>query len=103
MVKSITIPEITVSTAGTRVQVSATDTPITSIIIQASSGNSGVIYAGDSNVSATAGIVLSAGQGWAVTADASGRFGHEEMVLSDYWVDAATNGDKVKVIYMKRR
>jgi hypothetical protein len=103
VVKALTIPEITVTTAGTRVQVSSTDTPISSIIIQASSGNSGVIYVGDSSVSSTAGIVLTAGQAWAVTADASGRHGFEEMVLSDFWVDSASNGDKFKVVYMKRR
>lgn len=98
----VTVADITVSTAGTRVQVSATATPVSSIIFEAHASNTGVVYIGDASVAATRGTSLAAGQALAISADQSGRDG-EEFFLSDFYVDAATNGDKVKVSYIKRR
>lgn len=102
-VKLNTLADVTVTTAGTRVQISTADTPITSIILQAKTANSGVIIVGDSAVAAGVGIELAPGASITITADLSGRQGGEEMILSDFWADSATNGNKVKVAYVKRR
>ena len=103
MVKLNTLADVTVTTAGTRVQVTSTDTPCTTVIIQAKATNTGLVIVGDSSVSASRGIELSAGEEISIAADPSGRPGGEELNLADFWVDAATNGDKVKVAYVKRR
>lgn len=103
-IKLFTVPQVTVTTAGTRVQVSATDTPITTILVQADPNNTGYIYVGDSSVSSTrASAALGPGQSEAITSDASGRAGWDEYVLSDFYLDANTNGNKAYVSYIKRR
>lgn len=101
--KYFVLPDVTVSTAGTRVQLSATATPVSTVIITAKAANSGKIYVGDDTVAAGTGTELAAGSSLAVSADMSGRPGGEEFVLSDFYIDAATNGDKVAVAYIKRR
>lgn len=104
MIKLFTLPEVTVTTAGTRVQISAVDTRITTILIQADPANTGKIYVGDDLVSSTrASSVLSANASEAITSDASGRGGWEEFTLSDFYLDASVNGDKAYVSYIKRR
>ena len=80
-----------VQTAGTRVQVNNTTRRILSITFRGRKGNAGNVYVGDSTVSSTAGFELDAGA--AITFDfaaaqVSGR-------MSDFYVDAATNGDDV--------
>lgn len=103
-IKLFTAPEKTVTTAGTRVQVSAVDTIITSLVVQADPGNTGRIYIGDDAVSSTrAAGALVAGQFWTISPDASGRGGQEEYTLSDFWLDGSTSGDKAYISYVKRR
>jgi len=100
--KLFTVADIDIPTAGTRVQVSATDTPVTTVIVQAKATNAGLVFVGDASVSATRGISLAAGKAIALNADEFGE-GAGEFILSDVYVDAATNGDDVKVAYIKRR
>ena len=83
-----------VPTAGTAVQISNTSRRVLSIVFVAPSGNSGIVYVGNDgagDVSATTGIPLSAGQ------SVSFNFGQfsVSVPISDFWVDAATNGDDV--------
>lgn len=82
-----------VTTAGTQVQLVSVDTPVLSVKVHALSGNSGVIYVGDENVSSTTGVPLAAGSSEEIIfvrkeGDLPGN-------LKDVWVDAATNGDGV--------
>lgn len=97
--KIVTLSAVTVSTAGTRVRISSSSIAIKAITIQASSGNSGIIYVGDSSVSSSNGIALSAKDSVSITPEAPDF----ELNLSDYYIDAATNGDSVHVSYITIR
>lgn len=103
-IKVFTQARITVATAGTRQQVTATPTDVTTAVFTADPANTGIIYVGDDAVSATrSALVLQKGQAGAISDDESGRAGGEEFVLSDFYVDASVSGDKVYVSYIKRR
>jgi hypothetical protein len=67
---------ITVSSAGTAVQVTTTPTPFVWAIFHNAPGNSGNVYIGDADVASTNGLSLQRITG----------------------VDAATNGDKIEVL-----
>lgn len=99
--KLYTLAQITVATSGTEQQVSATATPISTLVVTAPAANTGKIYVGDSDVSTTRGIEVAPGATVSITADYSGT--GEELILSDFYIDAATDGDKANVSYMKRR
>lgn len=80
-----------VTTAGTRVQVNNTERRIMSILFKGRNGNTGNVYLGDSTVASTAGFELKPNQAVRLT------FADRRVsgVMSNYWVDAATNGDVV--------
>jgi hypothetical protein len=99
-VKLFTLADITVTTAATRVQVSSTATPVMDVIFTCPAANTGVIYVGDSSVSASRGIEVAKGTSISIN-QAFGRSAGLEYKLSNFYVDAATNGDKVKVSYVK--
>ena len=81
----------TVSSAGTRVQLSNTLNKVRWIKVKALAGNSGLAYFGISDVSATKGYELSATNTIEISfAELGGT-----VVLNSLYVDAATNGDKV--------
>ena len=81
----------TVTTAGTEVQISNTTNRVRKIQAKALAANSGITYLGVSDVSATNGYELSAGNTITLDfADAGGT-----VPFSTFYVDAATNGDKV--------
>lgn len=100
-IKLVTIAQMTIDTAGTQEQVSTSDIPISTLIVSAPAANTGAIYVGDSDVASTRGIEVAKGTTVSISADFSGT--GEEFVLSDFWIDAATNGDKANVSYVKRR
>ena len=82
----------TVSSAGTRVQVVSAPTPVRRVRFQAPPGTSGITYVGGSSVSASvAGIEFHAAGGNESLYFTEGRPGD----LSDFYCDAATNGDKI--------
>ena len=81
----------TVTTAGTEVQISNTTNRVRKIQAKALAANSGITYLGVSDVSATNGYELSAGN--TITLDFADAGGTIEF--STIYVDAATNGDKV--------
>jgi hypothetical protein len=88
----------TVTTAGTRVQLSSTPTIVYGLSIQAKAANSGNIYVGDSTVSSSNGHILDAGvELELVPPQIRGIDG--EMLLSDVYLDADTNGDGVIFSY----
>ncbi len=89
---SVTAGTKTVSSAGTRVQVSSTPTPVRRVRFQAPPGNSGITYVGTSTVSSSvAGIEFAAAGGSETVDFTEGRPGD----LSEFYCDAATNGDKI--------
>jgi len=99
-VKAITGTVVTIAAAGTAQQASTTAIPISSITFQAESGNTGNTFIGDSTVDSTDGLVLEPGLDITFTVVDSQT---DEFILSDFWIDAATNGDKVRFSYIKRR
>ena len=89
---SVTAGTKTVSSAGTRVQVSSTPIPVRRVRFQAPPGNSGITYVGTSTVSSSvAGIEFAAAGGSETVDFTEGRPGD----LSEIYCDAATNGDKI--------
>ena len=81
----------TVTTGGTEVQISNTTNRVRKIHAKALAANSGITYFGVSDVSATNGYELSAGNTIEISfADAGGT-----IEFSTIYVDAATDGDKV--------
>lgn len=89
--KIVTQTVVTVASAGTAEQL-AENVACTGVIITAAVGNTGVVYIGDVNVDSTNGTELAAGEGF--SADDNGR---SLINLSSFYVDAATDGDKVRV------
>ena len=90
---------VTVGTAGTQEKITA-DNSLTGddsetvkvIEFRARAGNSGVAYIGGADVASTRGREL------AVGGSVSYSFGKGGVILSDFYVDVATNGDIVDVI-----
>ena len=71
---SVTAGTKTVSSAGTRVQVSSTPTPVRRVRVQAPPGNSGITYVGTSTVSSSvAGIEFAAAGGSETVVFTEGR------------------------------
>lgn len=101
-VKAHTISAVTVTSAGTRVQISSEKRPVSSILFQADPSNTGLIYVGDSTVSSSNGIALGAKDSYEVSGDERPS-GLDELILSDFWVDASSNSQIVRVQYFKRR
>lgn len=79
----------TVTTAGTRVQLSTTSVPCIDLIVQAVFGITGRIYVGGPNVSSTAGVYLSAGQSLPINTDN----------LNKVWLDSTVNAEGVTYVY----
>lgn len=92
---------VTVAAAGTRVQITTTvGDMVNSVSLQASSGNSGIIFVGGSTVDSTNGHELAAGEVLVINAfDRPTNL--EELDLSKLWVDAATSADTVRVMSIK--
>jgi len=81
----------TVSTAGTEQQISNTNNRVRWLKAKALAANSGIVYIGVSDITATNGYELSAGNEIELNfADTGGT-----ILWSAVYVDAATNGDKV--------
>jgi hypothetical protein len=89
----------TVTTAGTEVQVSSGVLTVRSCVIQALAANAGKIYVGGSDVDSTHGAHLSPGA--SLTLEAPGD-PTAYIDLTNVYVDAETNGDKVNVLYLER-
>lgn len=89
----------TVTTAGTRVAVSATALTVRSCVIQALPGNTGVIYVGDVTVDSTHGVSLAAGQ--SISLEAPGDPA-AYIDLTQVYLDCSVNGEKANVLYLEK-
>ncbi len=81
----------TISSAGTRVQLNNVTNRVKFVRVKALAGNSGLAYIGISDVAATVGYELSAGNEHELN---FGEFGGS-VPANIFYADAATNGDKV--------
>ena len=84
---------VTVTTAGTQIQVVSSETLVRAVTFRPRAGNTGVVYIGDDAVSSANGFELSPGEPFTIKLVA----GEPALDLSDWWIDAATNGDIVDV------
>lgn len=86
----------TVTTAGTRVALSATKLLVRGLKIKGKTGNTGLVYIGDVTVTAATGYDLAAG----VELDTKTVLNDDSIIdLSKVYADAATSGDKVTFVY----
>ena len=81
----------TVTTAGTRVQLSVASVPCKKLIIQSMSSNTGNTYVGDVTVSSTVGIIMYPG--------GASNFVLTPSNLNLIYIDSAVNGEGVQYYY----
>ena len=85
--------KVTVTTAGTRVQLTSTVTRANGIYIEADEDNSGVIFIGASTVTGDSYVSrLTAGQGWSWTIEPGGPMVNPSSV----YIDSDTNSHSVQ-------
>lgn len=99
---NITSYKRTVTTAGTAVRLATSSLKVQKAAIKALSTNSGLIYIGKTHnaddVSSSDGFELSAKE--ALSLDPYDVRGQDTVIdLYDIWIDAATNGEGVTVIF----
>lgn len=89
----------TVTTAGTRVALAASSTPVVWATVQAKCANTGYIYVGGANVSSSNGIEIAACQAAVFGTVIDGRAYYD---LAEIYIDASVNGEGVKFTYATR-
>lgn len=88
-----------VTTAGTRVALSADKLLSASLVVEALPTNTGNIYVGGIDVSSSNGIILQPGQ--SVSIPGPEIHGNQyEIDLAQVYLDAGTNGDATRVMYL---
>lgn len=101
-VKIQTLTPVTVTNAGTAVQLSSQNIWVTGVTIQAEFTNVGKIVVGSSGVANSAGIQIPPGD----VCDIEGpilRHGVEELLLSEIYINSTSNGDGVRAVAFIRR
>lgn len=101
MLKLYTLADRAPGTAA--VPISLTSIRCTTVIINCKKASTGPIYVGDSDVAITRGIEVESGEAMAISADASGRSGGEEMDLADIYICGNAAADIVKISYLARK
>lgn len=86
--RSVNPITITVATAGTQQQVSASDRPVRGFWAKARAANTGATVIGDASVSVTDGFELP---------EIDAMWFEGPFNLFDVWVDVTTNGDLVDI------
>ncbi len=91
----------TVTTAGTRVQVSTVDLFVKKIVVAGHAANTGHIYLGTVTVSSTVGLHLKVGAPPVVieAGQVSGR--DDQFNLKNLYVDSSVSGEKVSILYFQ--
>lgn len=93
----------TVTTAGTRVQLTASAISAPYVIFQAPAANTNPIFIGLSDVASTKYMVrLAAGSVFVLEGTTTNRGLGGEIELNSLYVDATTNGDKLFWTYVPR-
>lgn len=91
------LSDVTVTSAGTRVQLTASNIRTPSVCIESKASNSGRIIVGGDDVGSGIGIELAAGQSACFTSEQAP--GYDVIDLSTIYLDASTNSQVAKVIY----
>ena len=89
-----------VGAAGTAEQIEGTSTEASYFTIQAAATNTGVIYVGTSDVSATLCMaVLDSGQSISIGLPRELDGNGSKFNLSDFWIDSSVSGEEVNIGY----
>lgn len=91
-----TLTAVTVTSAGTRVPLSATHLLVYSVTIQSLESNTGTQYIGDGTVSSTNGFSLSPGN--IVEIDSPDARGVDQFDLNDVYVDSTVNAAEFRIL-----
>lgn len=93
---------VSVPSAGTPVQLSASPLFVRSFIMQAHHANVGLVFVGDSSGNAldANAHALNPGDNFAMAGD-SLIARNVQFDLSDFWIDTSVNGSKVIITYMQ--
>jgi hypothetical protein len=97
------LSDVAVATAGVPVPLSGTSLLVRQAVIQYDGGNTGDIFVGESDVTQTKCLVLNSTSP-SLALEAEDTVADEDNVffdLADVYIDAANNGDKVKVAYVE--
>lgn len=95
------ITRITI-TAGSAQALASTKTFVHDGIIQASIGNTGVVYVGGSAVASTNGLELGPGHSVSLS-ELQGDIGKDDYInIASVYVDGDTNGDYAKFVYVEK-
>ena len=87
------------TTAGVPTQASNTSKLISSVIFQAGYTNTGKVYYGDSSVTTTNGIGISAGETLEISFD--NQYGNANYInLNSLYFDTDTTGNTVRIAYI---
>lgn len=95
-----------VTTAGTRVALSATSLVVREFEVQAKTTNTGIIYLGASDVASSNGRQLTAGDSWAMASlvqDDKESTPNITIDLANVYIDSSVDGEGVIVTYLTGR
>lgn len=96
-IRTTTLSQVTVTTAGTRVPLAAnTIDKVVKVYMYAPAANTGTVFIGGSTVSATNGNAVEKGTRHEIEAP-----GGEYIDVQNIFVDAATSGDKLNVMVLQ--
>lgn len=92
-----------IAVAGTRERLTTSNVETPSMSIQALTGNTGIVYVGDNQVSgASFGAQLDAGESVSLGSIMHG-LDSDGISMKDAWLDVATSGDGVTVLYLEKQ
>lgn len=90
---------VTVTTAGTRVQASSTELWVKKAIIRSDAGNTGNLFIGTVTVSSTVGLHMEPADPPIVLGDLEIGGKDDFFNLEDLYVDASANAQKLTILY----
>lgn len=94
---------ITITTAGSPKVFSNVTLKVQDVLVIADPANTGVVYIGDSAVSASSGLGIPLNSSESATIDSTKYFGTEEFLdLNLFYVDSTSSGDVIILIYLER-
>ena len=93
---------VTVTTAGTEVQVSTTDLFVKKLIVRPAAANTGNIFLGNDGAGAVglaSGLAMEPADPPLVIGDLEIGGKDDYINLKDLWVDSSVNGEKLTILY----
>lgn len=101
MLRMFSLPNVEIDSGGVAKALSSTSVIAASISLQADFNNVGRVSVGGPDVGVDEGIQLAPGDSCVIEFPASARFS-DEFDLSTIYINSASAGDLVRVVYIKR-